>query len=156
MGCWLGTTGMRASFVPVLVMTVLCFSASRWLRCTQHSSLRLIVAVNGQISSAKENASAVLKKYFPQTQQCSSDWRHRYAQLHKAVVVGAAPPRYLVSVAVEKGTADRITGSYRVERTSTTYHNSRTFSHTVWSLCRISNTILPGSAFKTSSHNGHI
>lgn len=55
-------------------------------------------------------APAVYDDFFPQSKQCGDVWRTKYSRLHSSIVNGEAPARYLVSVAVAKGTADRVTG----------------------------------------------
>ena len=41
---------------------------------------------------------------------CGSGWQQRYAQLHRDITRGHAPPRFLVSVTVEAGMADNLVG----------------------------------------------
>ena len=38
-------------------------------------------------------------------------WQENYIQRHRAILNGSLPPRYLVSVAVEAGLADRLIGT---------------------------------------------
>ena len=49
-------------------------------------------------------------KYFPQAGRCMTGWMARYTQLQADVQSGRLPPRYLLSVSVEAGLADRLTG----------------------------------------------
>lgn len=48
-------------------------------------------------------------EYFPQAMTCGS-WQDTYARLHNEIRNGKKPPRYFVSVAVEAGIADRLSG----------------------------------------------
>ncbi|WIA21391.1 hypothetical protein OEZ85_000607 [Tetradesmus obliquus] len=55
-------------------------------------------------------ADAVIDEYFPQARRCSSSWIQEYAELHAKIRSGSSPPRFLVSVPVEAGIADRLAG----------------------------------------------
>jgi hypothetical protein len=69
-------------------------------------------------TSTGSSGSSIMSTYFPHVQrQCAlngSSWLSDYAAYHAAVLTGKAPPRYLVSVAVQAGLADRITGVWSV------------------------------------------
>lgn len=56
------------------------------------------------------SVSTVYDNFFPQAKLCGDEWRQNYSMTHRSIVNGEAPARYLVSVAVAKGTADRVTG----------------------------------------------
>jgi hypothetical protein len=49
-------------------------------------------------------------RYFPQVKQCGLGWMQEYMQLHADVMQGKLPQRHFLSVAVEAGLADRLTG----------------------------------------------
>lgn len=50
-------------------------------------------------------------RYFPQAGLCSNQhWMAGYSELHHNIRSGSQPPRYLISRAVQKGLADRLTG----------------------------------------------
>jgi hypothetical protein len=115
------------------------------------------------------DAAAVLARYFPQyQQQCgNSSWRHRYAQLHHHITSGQVPPRYLISVAVQAGMGDRITGGGGLHMPFTACScltRSRGIGGaSTWQcdafLCvisRVSHTILPCSPVQARPDNGDI
>lgn len=57
------------------------------------------------------DAWATTLRWFPQVQQCSTQWMHDYSQLHADMVAGRTPnAKWLVSVAAEAGAADRLSG----------------------------------------------
>lgn len=52
----------------------------------------------------------VTLEYFPQVKQCGAGWMQEYMQLHADILEGKLPRRHFLSVAVEAGLADRLTG----------------------------------------------
>lgn len=49
-------------------------------------------------------------RYFPQSKLCPLAWMQQYAKRHSDIISGKQPPRHFVSVSVEAGLADRLTG----------------------------------------------
>ena len=52
-----------------------------------------------------------LKTIRPRSFDRCGTWQESYINLHRSILNGSLPPRYLVSVAVEAGLADRLTGT---------------------------------------------
>jgi Xyloglucan fucosyltransferase len=70
--------------------------------------LLVISLING---SAKEFCSAASHGVQrPAAFQGCGNWQEDYMRLHQQMLAGERPPRYLVSIAVEAGLADRVIG----------------------------------------------
>lgn len=71
---------------------------------------RPVATEQQQLSIEQERARAAIRQWFPQAQRCQLPWVDEYTKMHAGVLAGELPPRHLVSVPSETGTADRLTG----------------------------------------------
>lgn len=78
----------------------------------QHRRTLVRESTGKELSATEASFSlpASTLKYFPQAGRCATGWMAQYTKLHADVQSGRLPPRYLVSVAVEAGLADRLAG----------------------------------------------
>jgi hypothetical protein len=74
----------------------------------QLALLLLISLVNGSTDDLCSAAPVVYQR--PAAFEGCGTWQEDYMRLHQQTLAGELPPRYLVSVAVEAGLADRLIG----------------------------------------------
>jgi hypothetical protein len=76
----------------------------------QHHGSRVAAAATATAATGPSSLPAATLQHFPQAARCSTRWMQEYGQLHADILGGVREPRHFVSVAVEAGLADRLTG----------------------------------------------
>jgi hypothetical protein len=63
-----------------------------------------------EIATATDHGRTQGRTLFPEATWTCGDWMEPYGEMHRQILAGQRPPRYVVSVAVNKGFADRVAG----------------------------------------------